>query len=265
MGPPAISVKLFNPGYLVEDKTFLGYITYWFMNLGLTMILAPIGFFLAEKDQKKIVLPFLFLFFLGNLFQFSPEVAANHKFFNLSLIGLNFFTSLLLIKLWNFKILGKLLVFVLTIVLTLTGIIDFFPIVNDFYITLADLPQNSVATFIEKNTPKDAVFLNSSFLYHPASLAGRKVFLGWPYFPWSAGYDTDERGAQLDAMYSSNNKALICKLLIQNGIDYITIQDTKNDKDFPKINLSFFQENFKSIYKDKTNNFQIFDTYNSCR
>ncbi|KKR01748.1 MAG: hypothetical protein UT24_C0002G0011 [Candidatus Woesebacteria bacterium GW2011_GWB1_39_12] len=268
MGESEVQTSLIRLGYLLEDKTFIGFLKYWLMNFGFTLILAPIGFVIAKKPQKKIALPFLALFVAGNIFQFSPEVAANHKFFNLFIIGANLFTAYFLFRLWKLKSLNKvvktLLLLPLLLLLTLTGLIDFFPIVNDSLLVLKDHRNNPTISFILNNTPKDSVFLNSSYLYHPASLAGRKIFMGWPYFSWSAGYDTDKRGKELDRIYTSNEKEKVCYLLKKNNIDYFTIQDTSRDRDFTKINVVFFNNNFTPIYKDLAGAISIFEVKTNC-
>ena len=63
------------------------------------------------------------------------------------------------------------------------GIIDFFPIYNDTKIELPDYRLNQDSFWIKNNTKPNSIFLNTTYLYDPASLAGRKIFMGWPYFP----------------------------------------------------------------------------------
>ncbi len=264
MGPSEVKVNFLRPGYLIEELNIINFLKYWFLNLGLTTIIAPLGVFLANKKQRTLFLPFLALFVVGNVFQFSPEIAANHKFFNLFVIGANFFTSLTLLYFFKKSLQFKIFSTVLLFFLTLTGVIDFFPILNDSYMIVKDIPNNKAATFINQSTPKNSVFLNSSFLYHPASIAGRKIFMGWPYFPWSVGYDTNKRGVEFNLMYTSYDKELVCSLLRKNNIDYITTENTEFNRDLPKINTSFFQNNFKMIYKDNESNIEIFEIYSSC-
>jgi hypothetical protein len=251
MGQPEIKTNIFNPGYLVENMTTFNFLKYWFLNLGITAFLAPVGFLLAKKPQRKILIPFLIFFIIGNLFQFTPDMPTNHKFFNFFLIGINFFTAFFLYKIYLKNILGKVLVIIIFPFLILSGVIDLFPIINDKYITIQDIPNNKIASFIADNTPKDSVFLNSSYLYNPASIAGRKIFMGWPYFAWSAGYDTDKRGKVMEKIYTSNSKTEVCTFLKQNSIDYFMTENTKGNPDFPDINFVFFDENFKSEYKDR--------------
>lgn len=262
IGKSQVETKIFSPGYLIENLTVISFIKYWFFNLGLTAILAPIGLLLANKNQRKILLPFLVLFIVGNLFQFSPEIAANHKFFNLFAIGANTLTAYYLVYAWGKNKFGKAIVIPIFLTITLTGIIDFFPIINDDFIELEDYPNNSAVRFIIEKTPKDSTFLNSSFLYHPASLAGRKIYLGWPYFPWSAGYDTRSRSKIVESIYTSTDKNEVCHLLKENNLDYFTVQPIYNNPDLPNISVAFFEENFQSIYRNKT--FSIYKTSENC-
>jgi len=165
---------------------------------------------------------------------------------------------------WQKKILGKILALILIFFLTLSGVIDFFPIRNDFLYAIDDAPKNPDILWIKENTPTNSIFLNSSYLYHPASLAGRKIFLGWPYFAWSAGYDTEQRNKIIRNIYKNNDKKEICRLLTDNKIDYFTIEDTKGDKNLPIINLEFFQSNFQPVYKSYQNEFQIYELKLNC-
>ena len=264
MGFSEAKTSLFHPGYLIENLSFFSFIKYWFLNLGLVSVLTPIGFLLATRRQRKIFLPFLVLFVIGNLFQFSPETAANHKFFNLFVIGADIFTAYVLALVWQQKIVGKVLAAICFLGLTLSGIIDLFPIKNDVYAEVKDGKNNPAEQYIIANTAKNSLFLNSSFTYHPASLAGRPIFLGWPYFAWSAGYDISFRSSVMENIYESHNREEVCRLAIGNKIDYITVENTTNDINLPQIDLSFFRENFKAAYADQQKNFYIIDIQDNC-
>lgn len=263
MGGTSIKTSLFHPGYLIDHLTTASFIHYWFFNLGLASLLAPLGFVLAKRKQRKIFLPFLAFFIVGNLFQFSPEIAANHKFFNLFVIGANIFAAYFLYRLWKYKIVGKIAAGFCLFFMIFSGIIDLFPIKNDVYAEIKDGKNNEVEQFIVNNTPKNSVFLNASYIYNPASLAGRKIFLGWPYFVWGIGYDNNQRYKIMEGIYENDNKDQVCELSILNKIDYITLEDI-NDPNLPKINLGFFLEKFELAYENKQQNFYIIDVKKNC-
>ena len=103
------------------------------------------------------------------------------------------------------------------------GIIDFFPILNDKKVSIPDYDNNSKSQWILKNTQPDSVFLNTTLLYDSASLTGRKVFYGWPYFAWSQGYDTKARQNEYENMLGETDKNILCIQLAKNNIDFIEI------------------------------------------
>jgi hypothetical protein len=253
----------FHPGYLIPwPLTSNKIISYWYLNLGLSLVLIPAGFLLANNSAKKLFLTILPLFLIGNLFQFSPEIAGNHKFFNFFIIIGNLFSAWAVYSLWRKKILGKILAPVFVFLMIFSGIIDFFPVKNDFMYSINDASKNPDVAWIKNNTPPDAVFLNSSFLYHPASLAGRKIFLGWPYFSWSAGYNTDKRAQLMENIWATNDKNKTCRLLRENRIYGVVLEN--KSQDFP-INFPFWENEFLADYKNRDQSLAIYTVNANCQ
>lgn len=241
------------PGYLIHGNlTLASFLSYWWHNVGLHAVLIPIGFFLIPRQAKKTLLPLVFIFIIANLFKFSVEPAANHKLFNFALLLGNIISAYVTLALWK-RI--RWLTIILMLFLTLSGFIDFFAVYNDPKGTVAD---NETAAWIRDNTPSDAVFLNSSFFFHPASLAGRAIFLGWPYFAWSEGYKED-RLPIMKILYESHDTKVFCPLFETYGIDYVTIEDTQGDPNLPLIQKEYFsiftpefqQENFAIVSSEE--------------
>lgn len=247
----------FFPGYLIFDNLNLySFIKYWFYNLGLHIFLIPIGFLLSPKNIKKVLVAFFGLFIIANLFRFSPEIAANHKFFNYFMIIGIMFSAYFLTLLWEKRKILKPVAILLIFLLTFSGIIDFFPIYNDKKISLADYQVNKDVRWIMDNTPKDAVFLNSEYLYTPATLAGRKIFLGWPYFAWSQGYNTTERDRLKTIALDASDINQFCQVVQNNNLSYIELVNNYNS--------SFFDKNFESIYKNNLTNYSIYKIEKQC-
>ena len=253
-----------HPGYLITGKvTLISFVNYWGMNLGAHLLFMMGGFVLVPTKMKKIFISFFSLFLIGNLFQFSPEIAGNHKFFNFFMIIGVMFSSFFLVKVWKEKIYLKPVVILCFFFLILSGIIDFFPIYNDGKITLYDYPINKDINWIKNNTPSNSVFLNSQYLYDSASLAGRKIFLGWPYFAWSAGYDTNQRGELMKRILGEKDKNLLCQLLKQNKIDFIeTKNDSALDPNYPVVS-DIFSKQLSPVYTN--NNYYIYKAKGNCK
>jgi len=255
------------PGYLTHNNFTLGhFVSFWWQNLGLHSILIPLGFFLVPKRTKKLFFPIFVLFIIANLFKFSPEVAANHKFFNFALILGNMLSAYaVFVIIRRFHFICRICLFVGFVgFLTLSGIIDFMVIFNDAKGPLSDIPANKTATWIAQNTPKDAIVLNSSFLYHPASIAGRKIFLGWPYFAWSEGYDTDKRLKNMKTIYENTDLTTMCTMLKAHHISYITFQ-TKNAAEEISFHEEVFKKNFTRVFSNDSEGFSIYSTKSVCQ
>ncbi len=252
-------------GYLIADKlTLPNFLEYWFLNLGLFLILLPLGFLLSSKLAKKVLIAFISLFIIGNVIQFSPEMAGNHKFFNVFLIVGNMFVAFAVIKLWSFSFFTKMFVPIIIFFLILSGIIDLFPIKNDRFMIINDYPKNPDVAWIVDHTKKDSIFLNYSYLYDPASLAGRKIFLGWPYFAWSLGHNTDLRAQELKTILETNDLAIACQILNKHHLDYIEIQKNRTDNpDYPKVSNLFLTE-LPFIYTNPITNFSIIEVKSIC-
>jgi hypothetical protein len=271
------------PGYIIHNDLLarqqVVYIvtrmlSFWWQNLGLHGILIIIGFFFIPRRAKKAIFPIIPLFVIANCFKFSVEASANHKFFNFAMALGQMISAYILVSLfnvvgrrfnhWIIRVLDYVIIGILILFLTFSGIIDFFVIFNDAKGPVADIPANEVATWIVKNTPPDAVFLNSSYLYHPASLAGRPIFLGWPYFPWSAGYK-ENRMPIMNIMYETRDETIRCKLFKQYNISYITVEDVKNDPNLPRIDYAYFRNHFTPVFVSSRRNYAIYTAQELCK
>jgi hypothetical protein len=252
-------------GYLANNPiSIFNFLHYWIMNLGLSFFLIPIGFIISPKLAKKVLIAFFSLFLIGNLFQFSSEMAGNHKFFNAFIIVGNMFTAFLLVRLLRKLKYLRIIILMAGFFLIFSGIIDFFPIKNDGFMTFADYPKNPNVQWIVKNTPNNSVFLNTSFLYDQASLAGRKIFLGWPYFPWSLGYNTYQRSALIEKIFETIDKNTSCNLLQENNIGYIEIDITAlDDPNLPKVSKLYLKD-LKHVYDSNSKTYFIISVKDNC-
>lgn len=213
----------FQPGYLVpQPMTILSFLKFWVLNLGLNLLLIPIGLILAPKSARIFIIPTLILFTIGNLWKFSPDMINNHKLFNFFMIIGSMFSANLLTKILKLKLIGVLLFLTLTLALTLGGLIDLFPVINDRYLSISDAPDNPDISYFLSLPPKSVV-LNSYWFYHPASLAGKSIYNGYSYFTWSHGYDQISREKSAVEIYLSHDKNTVCSRLLAAHIDYVEI------------------------------------------
>jgi hypothetical protein len=273
---PAVFLT-FKPGYLTHPPlNFQSIGLFWLANLGLHTILIPLGMILAPKNVKKLlIIPLIILFIVPNLIQFSPDMINNHKFFNFFIVIGGMFSAYVIVRLMRITrlmrnsriiILSPLIYLsclILLFTLTFSGVIDFFAVINDNVGGLNDIKANPDSTWILNHSQPDAIFLNSTWFYHPAALAGRSIFSGYPYFTWSYGYNKDKRETQAKSIYEAVNITLACQNIARYNISYIELSD-KYDTYF-NANRNLWGEIIKPIYRNDRSGVSIFDPKKFCR
>jgi hypothetical protein len=238
-----------NPGFLIpKPLTIQNFIWFWIMNLGISCIMIPIGFFIAQKKQKIFFLSFFSLFILGNTFQFSYRVEHNHSLFNLFIMLSNFYIAYLLIFLWDKKIWNKFFVLVLFLTLTASGMIDIMAVKNDFHYPFVTAPRNMFISWIEKKTPTDAIFLAKEDILDPIELSGRRNYFGSSYYTSVMGYQSTERQKNAGEFFSMQNRNTLQKAMKEH-ISFLVIPISM--KNFPHIvNKNFLSQTLQVVYQD---------------
>lgn len=233
-----------HPGYLATGDI----LWFWIENIGLHSILIPVGFLLSPAPVRRILLgPLAALFILPNCFQLSTDMINNHKFFNFFLIIGGMLSAHTITVIAKKRFAGIFVSGVLVILLTLSGVIDLFPILNDQKGSIQDEPTNGTVSYIETHTAPSDVIANSTWFYHPASLAGRALFSGYTYFTWSYGYNQTAREATLQRMYQAPTRQELCALLTASHIAAIELSPR------PESYLHVRTDLFSAIPADYTN------------
>ncbi len=225
---------LWQLAYLAPTKTVVGWWQFWWFNLGLYWLLLPILLIYSFKKKNYFLIIFSAYFVLANLFRLSPDMINNHKLTTMFSIGLNIITAGWLIekkvalrrrkKNKLLKIVQLTILILLTVSLTLGGLTDIWPIINDYDGRVKDYPQSPIMQLIIKKIPKKAQFLTTSYMYNPASLTGRQLFLDYGYFAWSMGYNDRDKRASLPLLFSATiSKHDWCALIKKYHINEVLI------------------------------------------
>ena len=278
-GSPSDVISWF-PGFTIhEAKSSAEVLSFFWYQFGLHCFLVPIGLLLAPWRAKIFMLPALIVFAIAFMFRFSNDIMANHKFINFGLIMAQMLSAYALFRTYDFimkrEISGTLIRWfrsgvtrlttaAVIFFLTFSGILDAFAVINESYYHLEDIKLNPMARWFYENTPKNAVVLNSVYTHHPATIAGRKIFLGWAYFTWSAGYDHNGRWQITKKIFAGEDPQIFCPLLRANNISYITTQDTSGDHDMPPVNYKYFQENFTPSFISADEKYAVYSTEQLC-
>lgn len=216
----------FKPGWLMGDDSF---IWFWFKNTGIFWPLVLLGLWKGAFNNfgKAVFVAGLCLFIVPNLFQFAAWEYDNLKILTYwYLLAAPFCVAGLM---WIMKKLplGKLLAMGLFTSLILTGLFEVGRLLNTQK-TSIQLWSSSDIEFSEKIksvTEPEATILTAAIHDHPvATLAGRKLIIGYPGNSWSWGLkDWSVREQDVRRMFQGGTEAQL--LWKKYGVDYILVSD----------------------------------------
>jgi DNA-binding beta-propeller fold protein YncE len=230
--------RLIHWGYTLDQPTAANVLKYLGFTFGFKWLLIALALILAGSLQRRFFLAALSLIAVAFSFQFTIEVLANQKFLHIWVIIANLFVAFALWRLWRFSLGGTTLPgkFVATVLFLLVipgGLIDFFPIHNTGWSEVT-YKNDPLIDWLKKNTSPRDIFLSDRFVNHPILMAGRRVFYGWPYYSWSAGYDATKRDRVYTELFESKDPWKVYHLLKENGISYVAYDNAVRQAPFIK-------------------------------
>jgi DNA-binding beta-propeller fold protein YncE/cbb3-type cytochrome oxidase subunit 3 len=258
--------KLLHWGYTVEHPTVANVAKYLGFTFGFKWLLIALALVFATSLQRRFFLAFLSLIAVAFSFQFTIEVLGNQKFIHIWVIVANLFVAFGLWRLWRFSLggttlPGKFVAIVLFLLVVSGGIIDFFPIHNTGWSEVT-YRNDALIDWLNKNTTPRDIFLTDRFVNHPILMAGRRVFYGWPYYAWSAGFDAAKRDKVYTTLFESRDPWKVFHVLKENGIRYVAFDGAIRQAQFIKRpNEELYATYFPKVFEDKQNNYNSMTIY----
>ena len=230
--------KLLRWGYTIDHPTVANVTKYLGFTFGFKWLLIALALVFAGSLPRRFFLAALSLIAVAFSFQFTIEVLANQKFLHIWVIIANLFVAFALWRLWRFSLGGTTLPgkFVATVLFFLVisgGVIDFFPIHNTGWSEVT-YRNDPLIDWLKKNTTPRDIFLTDRFVNHPILMAGRRVFYGWPYYAWSAGYNASNRDRVYTELFENKDPWKVYHLLKENGISYVAYDNAVRQAQFIK-------------------------------
>lgn len=245
--------RLFHWGYTIDQPTALNVAKYLGFTFGFKWLLIALALVFANSLQRRLFLAVSSLVAVAFCCQFTIEVLANQKFIHTWVIIANLFVAFALWRLWRFSLLGttvpgKLIASVLFLLVIPGGVIDLFPIHNTGW-SEVQYRNDPLIDWLKKNTTPRDIFLTDRFVTHPILMAGRRVFYGWPYFAWSAGYNASNRDRVYTELFESKDPWKVYHLLKENGIEYVAYDNAVRQAQFIKRpNQELYATYFPKVY-----------------
>lgn len=255
-------------GFLAEEKTIVGVIRYLFWMGGIFFLgLLILGCFLKRKD-RSILLSFLFPTFFAFLISMTPDINVNHKYIMISYAFLAIFWAWAVCRLWDgirpnirIKLCSKVIAVILAVVLSATGIYDFVVILkaNGPGHRVTVNTQSELTAWLEETLNKDDLLLTPEYSMNEVTMSGVMLYCGWPYYAWSAGYDTNYRAAQAVTIYTTSDSELLKRVTEQEKITYILFEEGSEFEQQP-CREDVIAASYEKVYETRDGRIRIYQT-----
>ncbi len=211
-------------GFIAENPTFWGCIRYLLDLAGPLLIVAAALMIFGRKNTRILLFAFSAPLLLGFYLSLTPDVTVNHKYLMLSFILLGIPVAGLIALMLKSARLPRLLGGVLLcFILMATGIYECRIVSNIDKRALVFKEDDPLSLWVRENSCSRDVWLTDMYSNHESVLGGAMLYYGWPYYAWSAGYDTAARERRVKELFSTGDPEVLKAELSAEGIRYILV------------------------------------------
>ena len=212
-------------GFISESKTVMGVLWFLIEISGMTIAGAIFAAIVLEGKYRALICAFLLPTVFAFTMSLTPDVTVNHKYIMMSMAFLSVVWAELLVRLWRERrtVAARTFAIVLTVILMATGAYDFVIIIrnNGTDHEFAVDTESELGHYIKDNLTWDDLVLSGPDSVSNFTVSGCRMYCGWPYYAWSAGYDTDYRFEMAKYIYTIDDEAELLRTLSEENINYV--------------------------------------------
>ena len=258
----AVSLQ-FHPGFLADNPTLFGTMNYMFALWGLLAVLVLFYLFWADGVKRYWFICFLAPLAVALTMSFTIDITMNHKFVMMAemLLGIGA-ADLIGLMIEDKKIGLNLAGIILAFVMTVTGIFDGIVVLRKAKDPASFAQEDDIADWVTQNSTSADIFLTPNYSLSYILLGGGMLYQGWPYYAWSAGYDTPYRDTQVQAMYQASTPEELDELVQENRIRFIVVDsDVRFSSDY-QVNEENIRNTYELVFSqgENENSYDIYDT-----
>ncbi len=250
-------------GFLADNKTMWGAVIFIVELTGIVLFIALAGAMQVRGTRRYMLLVFLVPFVLAFTLALTGDITVNHKWIMMSLMLVSMFAAVVLTKLfesgdWLKRIVAVILLFILTA----TGVYDLTTVVkrNENYLIFSY--DDPVTNWIAENATCDDIFLTPYYSLNNVVMGGAMLYYGWPYYAWSAGYDTYSRDYEVKKMYQASSVEELDEQIKEHNIRYIIVDhDCRTSSEYD-VREDIIEAAYETVFEYDTDAWmvRIFDT-----
>lgn len=212
-------------GFISESKNVMGVLWFLIEISGMTIAGAIFAAIVLEEKYRVLICAFLLPTAFAFTMSLTPDVTVNHKYIMMSMAFLTVIWAELLVRLWRERrtAVARTFAVVLAVILMATGAYDFVIIIrnNGKDHEFAVDTESELGHYIKDNLTWDDLVLSGPDSVSDFTVSGCRMYCGWPYYAWSAGYDTDYRFEMAKYIYSIDDEAELLRTLSEENINYV--------------------------------------------
>jgi hypothetical protein len=245
-----VGPSLLHWGYTLEHPSVWLVLKYLVWTFGVKWILIIVALVFLRGFHRRLFVVFTSLLAIVFIFQLSTDIFNNHKLLNVWAILANTYAGYALWRIGRKRIAGALAAIVLGVAMIFGGFIDLFPLHNDPMLAVP-YQNDRLSDWLRQNTQPTDVFLTHTLLTHPILFTGRKIFLGYTLFAFTAGYDVPAREEIYLRMFEEPDPVALVRLLKENKIAYVAIDDgVRHNETLYDLNEDVYEQNFERVFTD---------------
>ena len=223
-------------GFISEDKSLAGVLWFLIQMSGIffagAVLLLPL---LKKRLHRVLTVSCLFPVVFAFCFSLTPDITVNHKYIMISYAFLAVLWAGLLAGLWKGKdgsrrfaaVIRRAAAVLLAVCLTATGIYDFVVILRNngpgHRVTVN--MESTLTDWLAEHLDSEDLLLTPEYSMSETTMSGVMMYLGWPYYAWSAGYDTYGRAQKAVEIYTSEDPTAVDRLVKEEKITYILFEE----------------------------------------
>ena len=254
-------------GFLAENKSLAGVIGYLAEISGFFFVGLVVTVVFLKRKERAVLFGFLLPLVFAFLVSLTPDINVNHKYVMISYA----FTAVF----WGWTVrgiflagktgwkkwLGRVVCGILCICLTLTGIYDYVIILrdNDSGHRVTVNMNSDLTEWLSENLHKDDLLLTPEYTMNEVTMAGVMLYCGWPYYAWSAGYDTYYRAEQAVTIYTTDDQNVLKETVKQEKITYILFEDGMSFES-QECREDIIRETYPLVYTSEDGRIRIYET-----
>lgn len=212
-------------GFISESKTVIGVLWFLIEISGMTIAGAIFAAIVLEGKYRALICAFLLPTVFAFTMSLTPDVTVNHKYIMMSMAFLSVVWAEILVRLWRDRrtAAARIFAIILAVILMATGAYDFVIIIrnNGKDHEFAVDTESELGHYIKDNLTWDDLVLSGPDSVSDFTVSGCRMYCGWPYYAWSAGYDTDYRFEMAKYIYTIDDEAELLRTLSEENINYV--------------------------------------------